>query len=380
MKQLFTLIALLLISVSAQATSVAGAAEPFTPDETVPTGLESVPKNLTAAIKLISLNSASLVIPELADLQSGLEMYKANREACLRDQARAATFCREETSPQLQNTLAGLNMVLAGVNSIAVNDSCKSFSKAMTIAQVGITAYTGTCGLLRKKCNLSCAAAANGMKKILKGLMANGATCKPTILPNICPGALSMLQLHKETAYAQVKLEASLSDKRSLHSKERLCQHTYGLLLASSGVSLLSVAKSLKEGKDCDEQSHSEGSGSSVASAAPVAAATTTTVSNETTPASPTTPPTPVSSPETPKEVERLPTSAAEGTIEKRIEINKEPEPVVNSELREYLPGGRKAVVAGNSSTTYPEITGPGGKSNFEKMRIRFRELRLDAD
>ncbi|WP_374074485.1 hypothetical protein [Bdellovibrio bacteriovorus] len=366
MKQLFTLIMSLLISTSASAASAASAAEPFTPDETVPTGLESVPKNLTAVIRTITAMSGNLNIPELGLLQNGLQMYVSNREACLQDQARAATFCREETSPDLQKTLAGLNLVLAGVNSIAVNDSCKSFSKAMTIAQVGITAYTATCGLLRKKCNMSCAAAANGMKQILKGLMSNGATCKPPVFsPEICTAKLSMLDLEKKAAYHQVTLEASLSDKKSLHSKERLCQHTYGLLLASSGVSLLSVAKSLKEGKNCDEQSHSEGSGGSVASAAPVAAVAATT-----------TPPAPL--PETPKEVERAPTSTTEGVFEKRIEINKEP--VVNSELREYLPGGRKAVVAGNSSTTYPEITGPGGKSNFEKMHIRFRELRLDAD
>nr|WP_295901973.1 hypothetical protein [uncultured Bdellovibrio sp.] len=355
----------------------ATAAEPFTPDEVVPKGLEGVPQNISAALKGISglVASGSLAIPELSILESGFQEYQASRESCIQDQVRAATFCREETSPDLQKTLAGLNIILAGVNSLAINDTCKTFSKAMSLAQLGITAYTGACGLLRKKCNMSCAAAANGLKKILKGLVSNGATCTSPI-PATCPAAYASLNTYKKQIYSQVKLEASMADKRTIHSKEKLCQHTYGLLLASSGVAILSLANSLKQGQQCDEESDAKTSGGNSNSTAPIAPTTPT----PTTVSSP--PKVPLPPPSSLPQDSQLEVAHASTKPEESIEQRKEliASPAVNSELRDYLPGGKKAVVSGRSETTYPEITGPGGKSNFEKMRIRFRELRLDAD
>ncbi|WII72134.1 hypothetical protein QJS83_16855 [Bdellovibrio sp. 22V] len=379
-KPIYTFALALLFSLNTMAESAAGTAaaaiEPYTPAEANPTGLEEVEANLTAIVTKMSAlpanaaaAGAKMTIPELTVIKAGLELYRTNRETCIADQVRASNFCREETSPHLQTAAQGINLALAGIN--AANDSCKAFSKAMSVAQAGLTAYTAACGVLRKKCNMSCTAAASGMKKILEGLVATGATCVPTnpAAGAVCPGLIGNLESLKKAAYGEVKKEASLSDKRSLHSKEKMCQHTYGLLLLSSGASILSLAKSVKEGKDCDEQTDG----------AAVSGGGTATTPSQTPPAGVETEPAPAQSSTnhgiltTPTNVQPPPVAESSQDSRQSMSLNSD-----RSGLRAYLPGGSKAVV--EAKPLHPDITSAGGKTNFQKMRIRFQELRLNSE
>ncbi len=363
------------------ALALSPAVEPLTPDEISPAGLEEVPVQVAALIQNVSALPAKvaatgggsvLTIPELQLLQGGLTEYKANRQTCISDQIRAANFCREETSPDLQKTLSGINLILAAANTVAVKDACSSFSKAISLAQLGLTGYTATCGILRKKCNLSCASAADGLKKIIQGLTSGKATCTPGTNPTACPEGITQLKALKEQIYVELKKEISLTDKRSIHSKEKLCQHTYGLLLISAGASIFSLANSLKEGQQCEDQSSGEKSSPATTSATATSSPATPVVANtssasETKPAA-----TSTMTVVAPAEVITPITTTTAPAIETKHALN------ANSELREYLPGGSKAVPP--ETPAHPDITAPDGKSNFQKMRIRFQELGLDRD
>ncbi|KYG68038.1 hypothetical protein AZI87_01870 [Bdellovibrio bacteriovorus] len=407
MKTVMTFLSVLSLSLPAVAEpSAAGAAtaavEPLTPDELIAVGLEEVPVNLKAIIKKIDAlpaavsamdPGAQLVIPELPSFKKGFQAYEANRKTCINDQTRAAKLCREETSPNLQTTLQGVNLVLAGVNSLAVNDACKSFSKAMTLAQAGITAYTVACGAMQKKCDLSCSAAASGMKEMIQALHVSKATCTPGQTGAGCTEGMSQLESLYNKAYTEMKKEISLQSKKTLHSKEQLCKKTYGLLLASSAASLVSIVSSLKQGKSCDEESNgSEGGGGGTAAVA-LSEKQETTSSQTATPSQSSA--TPTRATEVAPSLSSSPTSSAASESANRTsdtvaieapnsrrELASSPTETVpsqDSELRKYLPGGSKAA-ASVSADPHPDITSAGGKSNFEKMRNRFWELGLQGD
>ncbi|WP_373997981.1 hypothetical protein [Bdellovibrio bacteriovorus] len=407
MKTVMTFLSVLSLSLPSMAdpsaaVGVAAAVEPLTPDELVAVGLEEVPVHLKAIIKKIEALPASvaamdpgaeLQIPELPSFKKGFLAYEANRKTCINDQTRAAKLCREETSPNLQSTLQGVNLVLAGVNSLAVNDACKSFSKAMTLAQAGITAYTVACGAMQKKCDLSCSAAASGMKEMIQALHVSKPTCTPGETGTGCTKGMSQLETLYNNAYAEMKKEISLQSKKTLHSKEQLCKKTYGLLLVSSAASLVSIVSSLKQGKSCDEDSNgSEGGGGGTAAVA-VSGKQDTSSSQSATPSqSPTAPSstsevavsTPAASvtsptPESPNRTSDPVTTEAPVSRRELASANAESVPPQDSELRKYLPGGSKAA-ASVAKDPHPDITSAGGKTNFEKMRNRFWELGLQGD
>ncbi|KYG61856.1 hypothetical protein AZI85_06475 [Bdellovibrio bacteriovorus] len=407
MKTVVTFLSVLSLSLSSvadpsAAVGVASAVEPLTPDELVAVGLEEVPVNLKAIIKKIEALPASvaamdpgavLQIPEFASFQKGFQTYEAHRKTCINDQTRAAKLCREETSPNLQTTLQGVNLVLAGVNSLAVNDACKSFSKAMTLAQAGITAYTVACGAMQKKCDMSCSAAASGMKEMIQALHVSKATCTPGQTGAGCTEGMSQLETLYNKAYTEMKKEISLQSKKTLHSKEQLCKKTYGLLLASSAASLVSIVSSLKQGKSCDEESNgSEGGGggtaavvvsekqntSSSQSATPFQTATTPASTTEVAASAPTTPVASASPESGNRPSDTVPVDAPNSRRE-LASATIETAPPQDSELRKYLPGGSKAA-ASVAKDPHPDITSAGGKTNFEKMRNRFWELGLQGD
>jgi hypothetical protein len=385
--------------------------EPMVPGESVPLGLEDVPPALTTAINNIAGlpayvaaagGGSQMVIPEITTLQNGLKMYMANRQACIADQPRAAMFCREETSPGLQSTLQKVNLGLAAVNSLAVNDACKAISKALMVAQLGVTAYTVTCGMLQKKCNMSCSATAMGMKEILKGLVTPGATCTPGMNPVICPEAMGLLESYKQSALAQVKREAVPTDPKTIYFKEHRCAGTYTMLLASAGLSIISMVKTMQGTKQCDKDSDGGASGGSSGSATtatqnlPGSAGSSEVVSSTPVTSTPVTSTpvtsTPVTTTPTPEQNlgSTIGVAAPAGTQQTR---NRESASVGGasaspdrdpSGLRAYLPDGTKAVPVTAASAEEIEarkqISPMHGPSNFEKMRVRMREIGLPLE
>jgi len=319
----------------------------------------------------------------------------ANRATCIADQARASGFCRSETNPELQTQLAVINGIIAGVNTVAVNDACSTASKVMGLAQMALTGYTAACGLMRKKCEMSCTQSGNGMKQILQALHVSTATCAG--IPVACAEGMALLETYRGEGTALAMREASISDPKSIHAKLNLCTATYGLLLVSAGLSIMSVAKTFSGSQKCDDDSKSNGSGASAGKGSggtPVTSApatSTTPVASEGQSTMGTTEMTPLGNPSMSRSTaaESTPTTApgqdpsAPTTV--IVPLSDESRSRTgtnikgNSELRAYLPDGEKAAVAAKGQIPRPiDITAPNGPTNFEKMRNRFNGLGLD--
>lgn len=248
----------------------------------IPGEIKTIMAKIAAMPARVSASGGQLTMPSFPAGQKAAATYVAQRPVCFADQARASMICREETSPNLQTTLQGVNLVMSGINSLAVNDACKGFSKAMSVAQAGITAYTAACGLLRKKCNMSCTSAGTGFKALAKYVVTPDETCTggtPSGMAE-CSAALAEIKTLKGQMDQMLSQDGSQSVEGTLHNKANLCQHTYGMLLASAGASILSLANSVKQGQQCDEESDATGTSGTTTATSP----STTTDSGTTAP------------------------------------------------------------------------------------------------
>ncbi|MFS4457951.1 hypothetical protein [Bdellovibrio sp. HCB2-146] len=402
------------------------AISPLTPDEVAPAGNEDIPPAISAAIEKIAATpamvaaaggGAQLILPEAAQLKAEFATYSASRKQCFADQVTASKICRSETNPNLQTTVMAING-LVGVASVAMNDSCSKFKQAMGLANAAMTAYTVACGALRVKCNMSCSTAIKSLMKILDiAIKLNSAVgseslrCTPGLNPSICYEAGIQIAKAAQEIMTATKRDMATTDKLTLHGKQKTCEQSYGMLLASAGVGIMGMFKGLKEGKNCDEDTNSSGgSSTSTAPAAGVGTAASTTAGNSPelagsgsstgTTSGTTTVATGTPSSYSTSSDGRIPTlvtvdpptttpdTPTSGTSDSLSRVKtqsrgtaSETPPPGNPELRKFLPGGTHdpAAMAGTEKKEeHPDITGPGGKSNFQKMRIRFRELGLE--
>ena len=369
------------------AHSLEGALIPFSPDENIPQGLDEVPGRLNQLVNQLAAmpakaqgTGALLTLPQLPEMQAGLQAYQKSRETCIADQARASKFCREETNPELQGTLATVNLILAGANSLAINDSCKTMSKAVGVAQLGLTAYTGTCGALRAKCNLSCNTAGGGMKQMTGALVAMATPpCTLSPVPGTNPAACTIAQTETQGILEQIKAEiekeAALKDKRSIHAKQVLCEKGYGFLLGSAALSMASMVSLAKQSKDCDDETKGAGPSSGGGGGAPQ-------LSTAPAPSSTATPEPLKNEPEVVAPANANPNANAntESSAESQGSLTAEPvaSQEESSELRAFLPGGERATAS--VPEVNPEVTSATGMSNFEKMNLRFKELGIDGN
>ncbi len=193
--------------------------------------------------------------------------YIEHKQACVDRQAWAANVCLEHLSSDLHSGLATINTLLSTVGSMAVNDSCSKFSKAMDVAKAALTAYTSACGVMKAGCGWSCVKARDGLKN-LASVMEKSAPrpfiCEP--LPTSTPEQYERLRVRCENLtkmyinglsllQKNVPAELAEKDKKAVAGKAALCTGKYAILLASAGTGILSLANSLKQGKDCDENS-----------------------------------------------------------------------------------------------------------------------------
>lgn len=235
-------------------------------------GIKAGLNELIAARKMGESNMPGVVIttPGYEELAKYGSQYVEYRDTCISRQGKAATVCLEHLSEDLHSGAATINTLMSTVGSMAVNDSCSKFSKAMDVAKAALTAYTSACGVMKAGCGWSCVKSRGGLEGMSAALKkaSAGASCTPTYptLAATCQsfvnqynGALSKLQ-------AEVPKELSTKDKKAVAGKAALCTGKYAILLASAGTGIMSLANSIKQGKECEDSS--DGSGSTSVAAA----------------------------------------------------------------------------------------------------------------
>lgn len=390
----------------------------------VPGGLEEAAASIKAAVATIAAlpaqakaGGADFLISALPVMQSSAAEYESTRVACYGAQTTASTMCMEQTNPNIISTVAKVNLAVAGLNSLAVNDACKGMSKIMTMAQAGMTGFLAVCGAMRLKCNMACGTTSAALSK-LSGSTSGAAYCQP--LSPVGGAACSAVTTAYTSAIAKLKaalvLEANAADPtvRPVAAKVAICSKGYGLMLASGAVSLISIVKSMKESSKCEDDSDGGGSSStaSTASAATTAtAAAATTGSSTTTGTSTSNTSTPetasnlIVAPEAPAATDTttnsqvrtaaatanqaagargsltsggssLSTSGASADLASSSVSEKA------SEYQAYMPGGTKDPsrnIAGQSAYE-KEVTAAGGKSNWSKTRDAYRNLKTLED
>ncbi|WP_347355886.1 hypothetical protein [Bdellovibrio sp.] len=241
----------------------------------IQTGLNQV----LSAYKVISGNMPGVVVtaPGYETLISSGHKYVDNRDNCISRQGKAATACLENLSEDLQTGIASINMLLSTVGSAAVTDTCSTFSKAMDVAKGAMTAYTSACGVMKAGCGWSCVQTRGGLEGLGKGLKASeaGTTCKPIVPPNhpqyaqmqaACSTFIADYGAGLKILAANIPKDLNAKDKKAVAGKAALCTGKYAMLLASAGTGILSLANSLKQGKDCKD--NTDGTGTQVAEAA----------------------------------------------------------------------------------------------------------------
>lgn len=391
----------------------------------VPGGLEEAAASIKAAVATIAAlpaqakaGGADFLISALPVMQSSAAEYESTRVACYGAQTTASTMCMEQTNPNLISTVAKVNLAVAGLNSLAVNDACKGMSKIMTMAQAGMTGFLAVCGAMRLKCNMACGTTSAALSK-LSGSTSGAAYCQP--LSPVGGAACSAVTTAYTSAIAKLKaalvLEANAADPtvRPVASKVAICSKGYGLMLASGAVSLISIVKSMKESSKCEDDS--DGGGAS--STASTAAAATTTAAASTTGSSTTTGTTgsTTSTPENSSNLivvapEATATPAADAATNSQVrtasananqaagargsltsgsslsssgasaELASSSVSQKASEYQAYMPGGVKDPsrnIAGQSAYE-KEVTAAGGKSNWSKTRDAYRNLKTLED
>nr|BFD68856.1 hypothetical protein HAGR004_38780 [Bdellovibrio sp. HAGR004] len=239
------------------------------------TGLEQV----LNAYKTISGNmpGVTIVTPGYQEIVNYGHKYVDNRDNCISRQGKAAMACLENYSEDLQTGIASINMLLSTIGSAAVNDTCSTFSKAMDVAKGAMTAYTSACGVMKAGCGWSCVQTRGGLEGLTKGLKASeaGTSCKPVVPPNhpqyaqfqaACSTFISEYGAGLKTLAANIPKDLNAKDKKAVAGKAAICTGKYAMLLASAGTGILSLANSLKQGKDCKD--NTDGTGTPVAAAA----------------------------------------------------------------------------------------------------------------
>jgi hypothetical protein len=394
----------------------------------IPGGLEEAAASIKTSVATIAAlpaeaiaGMADFTIATLPVMQSSAAEYEATRVACYGAQSTASTMCMESTNPNLISTVAAVNLGVAGLNSLAVNDACKGMSKIMTLAQAGMTGFLAVCGAMRLKCNMACGTTSAALSK-LSGAAGGSAFCKPFPGPQAAVGAATCTKvLASYTAAigkikAALALEANAADVtvRPVAAKVAICTKGYALMLASGAVSLMSIVNSMKQSKNCDEDSDGGGSGSTASTAATTTTAaasttgagtTTTTGTTTETPetssnliVAPTTPAASATDTATSSQVRTASANQAAGAAGARGTLSSSGSSLSSSgastelastavnektkEYQAYMPGGTKDPsrnIAGQSAYE-KEVTAAGGKSNWSKTRDAYRNLKTLED
>jgi hypothetical protein len=124
---------------------------------------------------------------EGAIIDKAAQGYSKQQQSCADKAALAEFICRENTNPEIVKALPIIQAALSALGG-GVNDACSSFANAMDIANKALLAYQGTCAAAKATCQFSCSSAEktlNATQKIVQGQTEQQQPNKKQILESI---------------------------------------------------------------------------------------------------------------------------------------------------------------------------------------------------
>ncbi|MFZ4402961.1 MAG: hypothetical protein ACOYOK_02565 [Pseudobdellovibrionaceae bacterium] len=230
-----------------------------------------------ASFKNTYLDTNPIFKESMTALSALVNKYLTQQPGCATDQKLAASWCLED-SPHIQGAMSTIQLLTAGINKVAINDSCSKISKALDVADKALTAYKLSCGAAKGYCVWNC----NSTRKTLIEIQKNaGVLTKKT--NEICARYLTVPNANLEPTEFRTK-EACLNVNQGLNSqfkkiidissfelgnkssnenydantsvskKYELCFSKYQHIFVSAGVTAASVLLSSKSANSCKEQ------------------------------------------------------------------------------------------------------------------------------
>lgn len=185
--------------------------------------------------------------------------YQADWESCQGAQSRAAMVCIGDNSEALSDGITLINGLLSAGGAASIYDTCTTFGKAMDIGQKALAAYTAACTVMRQPCVFYCGdvkAALVKLQAAIKAGNANAACDKPTTPQTIAFCQAAHANAAKiDGVESAIKAELDEGNIKSTGGKLSRCDRKYWQNVASAGVGILQLANSLKQGKECEDES-----------------------------------------------------------------------------------------------------------------------------
>ncbi len=205
----------------------------------------------------------------MKELLGAFSFYSNLHGTCVKTQSTASGLCREKTSPHLQKSLNDMNTIMGMIGGVAVKDACSNMAKLMRIGQAGLTAYTAACSAARAACEGACSTVNANLKRIVKILPTEAKLIECTgvktdpeglaLAEPACGQYRSAVKTFLLKLNHVVKLDSDLAVRKSIALKNKACTYEYANMLLSAGVGIASVMNSLKQSKDCEEQTNGTG-------------------------------------------------------------------------------------------------------------------------
>jgi uncharacterized membrane protein YgcG len=234
----------------------------------------SIAEVVTAAQAAVAAGAVVPGLTKLQQMQEAASSYAGKYNICVKTQNAASWICREKTNPKLQEGLNAINTVMSGMGSMAVNDSCSAMGKIMQLGNAALTGYTAACSAARATCEASCTAVMGSLKRIISlNTGPDIIACQPQIpLPASVTACQKLMALSAklEKVHANTTKDSSIQNDKSTALKDKACTYAYTAMIASAGMGIVSLMKSMDQSSKCDKKSDgtSGGAPSAVASLA----------------------------------------------------------------------------------------------------------------
>lgn len=190
--------------------------------------------------------------------------YQSNWTKCQNYQSAAAAVCIADNSLALADGITLINGLLSAGGAASIYDKCTTFGKAMDIGQKALAAYTAACTMARQPCVMFCGNVKEALTKFQAALgkvpptgvcETGGSYPAKTPADAACALAHQNFTKHLPNAQNAIKSELDEGNIKASGGKFSRCDRKYWQNVASAGVGILQLANSLKQGKECQEES-----------------------------------------------------------------------------------------------------------------------------
>lgn len=209
-------------------------------------------------------------IPGAPEILALHKEYQGSWNKCQSFQSAAAAVCIADNSLPLADGITLINGLLSAGGAASIYDKCTTFGKAMDIGQKALAAYTAACTMARQPCVMFCGNVKEALvkfqaaiKKVPASGMCDNKGVYPTPTGNPATAALDAACIQSYTRFSgalpnvqnAIKSELDEGNIKASGGKFSRCDRKYWQNVASAGVGILQLANSLKQGKECQEES-----------------------------------------------------------------------------------------------------------------------------